>query len=630
MDPRLLEYYNQELIYLRESAGEFAQAHPKIARRLGLQAGEMTDPYVERLIESFCFMAARMRLKIDAEFPRFTQRLLEVTYPNYVAPTPSMAVAQFYPAHTKGDLTGGFRVPRGGKLKTTTPRGEHTPCTFRTTQDVVLYPLEIVSARLTGIPPDIPGIERYVPAHSQVCGALRLRIRTTNHEKIASLRNLDRLPVYLAGDEQVASNLFELVHTAGIASIVGEPNGFNAPDRPFSAVTSKAVVHEGLDPDQGMLPLIWSKFHGHNLLHEYFACPSRFYFFTLTGLQDGLGKTRGAEAEIVVLLDRAPDRLASLVDASRFALFCTPVINLFPQRLERIELAEASTEFHLVPKRQAPLDYEVFSVQALHAQVGNSSEKFEFRPLYQTLNNDEGNHGRYFSVRRERRLPSDTSRRYGTRTPYIGTETFVSLVDQREAPYHEGIRYLSADAWLTNRDLPLLVPRNGIDDFMQMESGEPIASIGLIRPPSAPRPPYAEGETAWRLIRLLNFNYLPLEDVDHRPGGQGLRDMLRLFLSSEDTEHERQVESLLGVKTRSVTRKLPGNGPLVFGRGIECQLTVDETGFSGTSPYLLGLILEHYLARHVSINSFTQTELHSMQRGRITRWPVRMGTRGVA
>ncbi|MDR5741426.1 type VI secretion system baseplate subunit TssF [Caballeronia sp. LZ016] len=630
MDPRLLDYYNQELIYLRESAGEFADANPKIARRLGIHAGETSDPYVERLMQSFCFMSARMRLKLDADFPRFTQRLLEVTYPNYVAPTPSMAVVQMYPAHTKGNLNDGFRVPRGLTIKTHAPDGERTACMFTTSQDVVLYPLTIVSARLTGIPPDIPGLERYVPAHAQVRGALRLRIRTTNKAKIAALENLDRLPVYLSGDEEVASNLFELLHTAALASVVGEPGAFSAADRPFAAVESKAVVHEGLGIDQGLLPLVWPKFHGHNLLHEYFACPSRFYFFALTGLRAGLKKTKGEELEIVVLLDRAPDRLASLVDASRFALFCTPVVNLFQQKVDRIELADATTEFHLVPKRQHPMDYEVFAVQALEAQVEKNSEKCEFQPLYQTLNNDEASHGRYFTVRRERRLLSGSSRRYGTRTSYVGTETFVSLVDADEAPYHEGMRYLSAYAWLTNRDLPILVPRNGVNDFQKVKNDPPIESIGLIRRPSAPRPPYAEGAAAWRLIRQLNFNYLALEELDHRPDGQGLRDMLRLFLGSDDTGLAQQVDSLVAVKTSAVTRKLPGGGPFVFGRGIACELTVDEAGFSGMSPYLFGLVIEHYLARHVSMHSFTQTQLNSTQRGRIMRWPVRMGTRGVA
>lgn len=205
---------------------------------------------------------------------------------------------------------------------------------------------------------------------------------------------------------------------------------------------------------------------------------------------------------------------------------------------------------------------------------------------------------------------------------------FLSLVDQNEAPYGEDIRFLSVVALLTNRDLATLVPRDGVRD-LATEASAPVESIGLIRPPSPPKAPYAEREMAWRLIRQLNFNYLPLEGLDHRDGGQGLRDLLRLYLSNDNNEHLRQVESLVGVKTHPVTRKLPGTGPMTFGRGIECSVTVDETGFSGVSPYLFGTILEHWLARHVSINSFTQTELHSMQRGRIARWPVRTGTRGV-
>jgi type VI secretion system protein ImpG len=629
MDPRLLEAYNHELIYMRELAGEFARQHPKIAARLGMQAGEVADPYVERLIESFCFMAARTQIKIDAEFPKFTERLLEVIYPNYVAPTPSMSVARIYPSPDEGNLNKGFHLPRGTMFRARKPAGEKTACQFRSGLDVTLYPLGISEAKLTAIPPDVVGLDRYVPPDRQVRGALRIRFRTTNGSPVSDLQGLDRLPVYLAGDEQVASHLFELLHAANVALVIGEPGQFGTAGKQLSVVTSNPVVHEGIDIGQGLLPLTWSKFHGHNLLHEYFACPSRFYFFALTGLAQGFSRIASNEVEVIVLLDQPTDRLANLVDASRFALFCTPVVNLFEKRTDQIELPQGEAEVRLVPSKLAPLDYEVFAIQKLCGQKTTSSAELEFRPLFQTLNNDEGNYGRYFSSRRERRLASDNSRRYGTRTPYIGTEMFVSLVDQMEAPYSGEIRYLSAEAWVTNRDLPLLVPRNGVDD-LDGNDEDSIQSIGLIRPPSSPRPPYAERELAWRLIRQLNFNYLPFSDMDHREGGQGLRDLLRLFLSSDDTERQRQVEALIGVKTEPVNSMLPGNGPLVFGRGIECVLTVDETGFSGVSPYLLGLILEHYMARHVSINSFTQTELHSMQRGLVARWPVRMGTRGVA
>ena len=154
MDPQLLNYYNEELTYMRESAGEFAKLHPKIASRLGMHGVEVADPYVERLIEAFCLMSARTRIKLDAEFPRFTQRLLEVIYPNYVSPTPSIAVAQLHPNIQEGDFSKGFSVSRDTAFYSKIPEGEETACQFRSTQNVTLWPIEIVSAKLAGTPPD--------------------------------------------------------------------------------------------------------------------------------------------------------------------------------------------------------------------------------------------------------------------------------------------------------------------------------------------------------------------------------------------------------------------------------------------------------------------------------------------
>jgi len=157
----------------------------------------------------------------------------------------------------------------------------------------------------------------------------------------------------------------------------------------------------------------------------------------------------------------------------------------------------------------------------------------------------------------------------------------------------------------------------------------PVRAVGLIRAPSRPKSPFAQREIAWRLIRQLGFNHLPLADMPHREGAQALRDMLRLFVATDDEVQLRQIQSLVGSRIEPVTRRLPGSGPLIYGRGVQCTLSVDEEGFSGTSPYLFGLVLEHYIARHVSINVFTQATLESMQRGLVARWPVRMGGRGV-
>jgi len=371
MDPQLLDYFNRELAYLREAGSEFAAAHPKIARRLGMHGTEVDDPYVERLIESFGFMSARVQIKLDAEFPRFTERLLEVLYPNYLCPTPSMAVARLFPAGSNGggnDMSA-FRVARDSVFTAQAAPGEQTACRFRSSQDVTLWPVEIVEARLTGTPPDLADAVRRLPPHVRVAGALRLRLRLTRVPgTFASLKGLDELPVYLSGGEALASQLFELLHTSAVGTVTGVPGALAQQSK---LVSDGALVHEALEPGQGLLPLQWNTFHGHNLLHEFFACPQRFWFFRLTGLRAGLALVDGPEAEVVVLLSRPPGALQPLVDAAQFALFCTPVINLFEAQGAHVAVAAAQSELHLVSHANQPLDFEVHSVQSLTEPADN-------------------------------------------------------------------------------------------------------------------------------------------------------------------------------------------------------------------------------------------------------------------
>src|SRR3546814_190843 len=150
MDPRLLQLYNQELSHVREMGGEFAREYPKIAARLGLDAFECADPYVERLLEGFAFLAARVQLKLDAEFPVFTRHLLQMVYPHYLAPTPSMAVVRFAPDMKEGSLAEGYTIPRGSALLGSMGGDGETPCEYRTAHDVTLWPLEVGAAEYLG------------------------------------------------------------------------------------------------------------------------------------------------------------------------------------------------------------------------------------------------------------------------------------------------------------------------------------------------------------------------------------------------------------------------------------------------------------------------------------------------
>ncbi|PIJ49607.1 type VI secretion protein [Erwinia sp. OLTSP20] len=624
MNNIFLNYYNQELTFIREMAREFADKHPKIAGRLGMQGLETTDPFVERLIEAFCFLSARTQIKLDAEFPLFTQRLLDIVYPNYTAPTPSMSVIQLKPNLKEGDLTQGYCVPGNSAFFMPIIKDETTRCEFRSGKDVQLWPMEITEARLSSLPPDMPRLEKHHINANKLKGALRITLRLNGDIKFSQLEGFDKLPVYISGEERIVSHIFELIHAGHIATILRSGSG---EDKNDYIIEKDALSFEGLEPGQGLLPVSWNIFHGHNLIQEYFSFRKQFYFFTLTQLADCVKKNDSSEMEVIILLDRLSQNLIGHISPACFLLYCTPVINLFSRQLDKLEINRAMNEFHVVPDRSRPLDFEIFSVSKVFGQQAETNNKIIFNPLYQTQHCDNGNFGRYFSITRKDRQVSN-ARKYDTRAAYSGTEVFISLVDQREAPYSGNIRYLSINALVTNRDLPMLVAASGNLELTMLDSA-PVENARLVCQISPPRAPFAVRESAWRLIRQLSFNYLPLSDMTHSQGGESLRNMLKLFISDVDYDSTAQINALVGCHSEPVIRRLPGSGLLIYGRGIRCTLTVDEEGFSGVSPYLFGLIMENYIARHAAINVFTETELSSMQRGKIAYWPARPGRREV-
>lgn len=237
-------------------------------------------------------------------------------------------------------------------------------------------------------------------------------------------------------------------------------------------------------------------------------------------------------------------------------------------------------------------------------------------------------------ARREQRLSKAKGRSYGTRAPYISTESFVSLVGRDGLPYtpaehEERINYLSFDVWLTNRDLPGLLDCNGVSD-VNLPGSAPLSSVGLVRAPSRSRPPLGIGIKAWQLIAQLAIEHADFDDRYDEPNpGERLRSLLRLYLSADMPALRRQVESLSSATLTPVNCVVPQAIPPMV-RALECTVTFDEDGFDGTSPYALGLVLERYLARHASGHSYTKALLFSKQRGRIAEWPPRPGTRSVA
>jgi type VI secretion system protein ImpG len=619
MDPRLLQYYNLELQHLRETGAEFAQQFPKIAARLGMHGLEVADPYVERLLEGVAFLAARVQLKLDAEFPRFTQALLEVVYPHYLAPTPAMLVAQFKPDMNDPNLGAGPSVPRGSTLSGL-QADDATACEFRTAHDITLWPVEIVSANYFSFAPDLP--LNALPIAQRIRGGLRIRLKSAGMK--FSQTAIDRLTFYLGGRDDVANKLYELCLAAGLGTLVW-PSTSATPRPEFLPESIRPV---GFTDGEALLPVTLRSFQGYRLLQEYFSFPHRFRFFELTGLSRALRRVDADQVELVVLLSRGDAALESVVDASNLALFCTPTINLFHKRADRIQISESAHEYHVVADRTRPLDFEIYQVTSVEGHgIGTESEQ-PFLPFYAAYSTDEASQqSAYFTTRREPRLVTAASRRRGVRSSYIGTEVFLSLVDAAQAPYSGDLRQLSIEALCTNRDLVLQMPVGIGAGDLSLDMAAPVASVRVVSGPSSPYAPLADGAVSWRAISHLAMNYLSLTQSTPDEGAAALRDLLELYAASGDVNARRQIEGIRSVRVGRVVRRLRQPGPLAFGRGLEINLSVDELAFEGASAYLLGAVLDRYFARHVSINSFTETVLRSDARGEISRWGIQQGAR---
>jgi len=624
MDPRLLDYYNQELAHLREMGAEFARAFPKIAARLGMEGLEVADPYVERLLEGFAFVAGRIQLKIDTEFPRFTQHLLEIVFPHYLAPTPSFMMVEMRPKLDDPALMLGARLPRGAALRSVVPKGEQTACEFRTAHELTLWPVQVVGARAFSFAADLP--LGSLGLANRARGGLRIRLGVATGAPLADLA-CDSLDFFVNAADEIAGPLHELACSQCIEVLVV---GTESPPRVVARLGASAVSGQGFDESQALLPYDRRSFQGYRLLREYFAFPQRFLFFRVEGLRQAFRSITASECELVLLFSRNEPGLEPVVDASTIVLNATPVANLFARRADRVQLTEGQHEHLLQVDRARPLDFEVFGIRELRGIGEDPLDETEFTPFYGDLaHHDAVGPRAFYTMRREPRRLSERQRRRGTRTSYVGSEVFLSIVDEREAPYPGTLRQLAANVLATNRDLPLLLPIGGLNTLMLQEAA-PVEQVRVLKGPTRPRPSVADGDYAWRLISHLTLNYLSLFDARTAGGAvTALRELLRLYADVSEPGVRAIAESLIAVAAKPVVRRLPMAGPIVFGRGLAVDLTVNESAFGGAGAYLLGSVLERFLARHVSINSFTQTRLVSESRGEVARWPARAGAKTI-
>ncbi len=606
MSDELLPYYEKELAFIRQLGAEFSNEHPKIAGRLGINTDTIDDPHVSRLIESFAYLNARIQHKIDDDFPELSDALLNVLYPHYQRPIPSMSIVHF--KADEEQLESSYRLEKDTLLETEQFQGETVR--FSTAYDIELLPIKVTSASLIGSPFTTPG-------SSDVHGAgavLKISLETFNEEITFADLDFDKIRFYLKGQPQHINPLYQLLlnNCKNVVASLSETDG-----KPLF-LGKDSIKPVGFNVNEGLLPYPDSSFIGYRLLTEYFVFPEKFMFVDFTGLKEKLPEHAANNLDLYIYLESSDIELEHNINADTFVLGACPVVNLFEQRADPIKLDHTQIEYQVVPDARRPIGYEIYSVDKVTAST-STGEEIDYNPFY-GLNHehhDSENHSFWFANRRDSKM-SNYERD-------DGTDIFLNLVDLDFNPNIPEDRTLVIQTTCSNRDLPAKLPYSADQPKLQcVDSAPPCEKIRCLTQPTQTVRAPLRNHARWRLISHLNLNHLSL--TGHDDATQALKEILRLYDFKESSVTRALIESIVSVKAHSISSPLNINGHATMCRGIEIEIEIDDRQLSGSSAYLFASILEYFFSLYCSINSFTRVLVKQKSKeGYLKKCPPRAG-----
>lgn len=617
MNEELLPYYSRELSFLREMGAGFAESHPKIARRLSWTGGESQDPHVERLIESVAFLNARIRHKLDDDFPEICGALIDVLYPHYQSPIPSMAIAKVKLDPSQAGLADGYTLPAGAELETETGDAR---CRFRTAYPVTAWPFRIDAASLQPRPfggPDSPLIDR-------AAAVLHIELSTLSPNVPLATFACQRLRFYLHGAaaQQNVHALYELIFNHTLEIVI---EGAGA-DKPRLRLARGNLQPVGFGLDEGLLDYSPRSFPGYRLLSEYFAFPEKFLFVDLLGLdfQRWIGPGNH-QATIHLLLDRSSPELEHTIGKSTFHLGCTPMVNLYRQPTEPLKLTQLATEYRLAPDARNVQGTEIYSVDRVTATLPDG-KRVDFQPFFGARHAvaDQESRAYWYASRR----PSAAVR--ANETADKGTEVYLTFVNLDPQLGLRDDFTVDVDATLLNRDLPHQLPFGGGQPRLTMLAApNTVLHVECLTRPTSTRRPPAERGRLWRLISHLSLNHLSLSD--NAEGLEALREILTLYNFADEQDAKDRIAGIVGLSSKPVVDRSPGvRGG--FRRGMELRLSFDETKYVASGCYVLACVLDRFFGLYCTVNSFSRLVAVTKQRepkGDIWRWPPRTGSRAL-
>jgi type VI secretion system protein ImpG len=600
----LLYYYNQELIYLRQLGAKFGEKHPKIASRLRINPHnhESADPHVTRLVEGVAFLNARVRQKLDDDFPELTDGLLKLLYPHYQTLIPSMAIAQFKP---NTELSAAYFIAKGTLLESEPIQDES--CRFSTCYPVTLWPIAITAAyyssNIATAAPQLPKV--------QSAAVLRLALQTSKPNLSFAELAPQQLRFAIQGISQLSHLLYEMLFRNTVQIALAQ-----SPQDPHPILlTPQSLLQVGFAAEEGLLPYSARSFLGLRLLTELFVFPEKYLFFDLTQLDQKHLVKFNNHLEIYFYFNKSETLLERNITQHNFALGCTPVINLFQQQAEPIRLTHTETEQRIVADVRKPHALEIYDVTKVKA-ITSEGQQLDYLPLF-GLKHTTDTATRFWQTltRPASEVVSNTDQ---------GSETFLLLTDHELTPTTATDTIIAVQTLCTNRELPQNLIFGNKETDLYFADGSSTLQIKCLSQPTKIIRPILGDKSHWRLLSHLGLNLSSL--LENQPNPSALQEILRLYDFQNSAETQALIASIISVTCRPTSARVISDGRNIVCQGLEIHLQLDESQFKGNSLFLFTSTLEHFFSMYCSINSFTKLIVTYKDRpGVFFEWPARIG-----
>lgn len=591
-----LDYYRDNLGYLRTLGAEFAEEFPKIASRLSLTSFDCRDPYVERLLEGTAFLAARVEKKLDDGHKRLLESVLNSVVPDALYPIASGAVVETGIDLENDNVRRGFALPAHSVFDAFVPT-INTPCRFTSVWKTELSPLKVTGAEYV-----TRDISRFNTDKAHAA-ALKITFEMTNRRPVSDL-DISELSLFLNLPDSVASLLLRQMQTETERVYIStdSENFTPLPDVKFNTPATASAT---------MFGAMKGNLNGLHVLQNFLSYPA---FFKFVSLENIALKSSENKFELLIAFNRREPELVNEITANAVKTNCVPVLNLFKKRSDRTFLDKDAYEFQIIADRTAPRDYEVYGVRRLEFFNERNETLFGASNFYEenveTSLTDKHN---FFSQHRQKSL---FDRKATQRSSYTGTEVFVSLTE-RDGSLFDASQF-SADLICTNRDLPLLLT----DQTSLTASEAAVQSVSFVVMPTRPSYPLilTGGTSDWAKVAHIMFNLSGMLWQDGNAPLEMLRTLLGNYAIRSAEETERMTEGVVSLKSEPATFRFIRNGVVFFEPGWKIDCVLNKKAYVGTGVYIFALVLKELFKSFTPLNSLLEMNFSSQQSGHIATW----------